>query len=796
MTSVRPHPEADPVMHRVARRMAERDLTQAAAARLIGVGVQTLQKHMSGEHARSDSVRKYENWLEGRGPDLRTFTSLLAQSDEETIDDAERTPPSPPADPLLVVDLFSGCGGLSLGFDLLDEGRWFRTTMALDSEPAPIRVLNRNVAKAGGTKPPGHVVDLTEFGNEAEFLTYYVLNAVLPDEVERPREALDQLHGGAFRTFLRDVAAADTAFLDDLREVRATTGWKDALTSLDRSCLQQTSVLGFHRSLRLPRPSLREPVLGRLLWHDPDARAAPEVLEDPDAKVVRRFERRWDGEVQALRARSDGNGPGQLKASARRIAAFTDFLDEPAMTNVRRAWAIWQARRTAARSKIFDDSQYETAIRGLYEDRCRVSVLVGGPPCQGFSRIGRGKIRSLLDVKVHVQGDEEAGDARNLLFRQYVMVLDALRPDVFLFENVQHFQSTVKVNDVSFEAADVLSEAIAGLSEGEARYDVHSRVVDASRHGIPQMRRRFFMAGVRDARSESDAVSCLELPARPTAVLGQALAGLPDPVLLGGEIDGPEAMKRRRQATADSSADHPFDRWIAAVPVHASASDGTRGFDAHVARASRTDDAELFALMGPGKRWMDYRSDASATIRTLSRLLQALASARPDDLARIVGPLSEDPDVPQSADELKELAARVDGSLPLRLLMEQISDRIEAPHHLLMPNYLKKRDGNHGDWLARMDAARPSKTMVSHMGKDTYGYVHPAAPRTISVREAARVQTFPDWFEFGQASLTDAFKMIGNAVPPMLSHEIALCVAEILETRRTSEMEDGVRAAS
>jgi site-specific DNA-cytosine methylase len=82
-----------------------------------------------------------------------------------------------------------------------------------------------------------------------------------------------------------------------------------------------------------------------------------------------------------------------------------------------------------------------------------------------------------------------------------------------------------------------------------------------------------------------------------------------------------------------------------------------------------------------------------------------------------------------------------------------------------------------------MDATRPAKTMVSHMGKDTYGYVHPAAPRTISVREAARVQTFPDWFAFGEAALTDAFKMVGNAVPPLLSHGIAARVATVLAAR-------------
>jgi len=55
---------------------------------------------------------------------------------------------------------------------------------------------------------------------------------------------------------------------------------------------------------------------------------------------------------------------------------------------------------------------------------------------------------------------------------------------------------------------------------------------------------------------------------------------------------------------------------------------------------------------------------------------------------------------------------------------------------------LAKGVDNHGDWLERLSPERPSKTIVAHIGKDTYGYVHPYQPRALSVREAARVQSF------------------------------------------------------
>jgi site-specific DNA-cytosine methylase len=123
---------------------------------------------------------------------------------------------------------------------------------------------------------------------------------------------------------------------------------------------------------------------------------------------------------------------------------------------------------------------------------------------------------------------------------------------------------------------------------------------------------------------------------------------------------------------------------------------------------------------------------------------------------------------------ISDLAKAADGSLALRLLLETLPTQPgELGHHLLTENYLSKRDGNHGDWLARLNADRPTKTMTSHMGKDTYSYVHPFEARTLSVREAARAQSFPDWFSFGSVSLVDGFRVIGNAVPPLLSNQIA-----------------------
>ena len=80
-----------------------------------------------------------------------------------------------------------------------------------------------------------------------------------------------------------------------------------------------------------------------------------------------------------------------------------------------------------------------------------------------------------------------------------------------------------------------------------------------------------------------------------------------------------------------------------------------------------------------------------------------------------------------------------------------------------------------GDKMRRIRGDEPAPTMVAHLAKDGYMFVHPDEHRTISVREAARFQSFPDCFDFsagGVNSISDQFRQIGNAVPPLLSEAL------------------------
>ena len=75
------------------------------------------------------------------------------------------------------------------------------------------------------------------------------------------------------------------------------------------------------------------------------------------------------------------------------------------------------------------------------------------------------------------------------------------------------------------------------------------------------------------------------------------------------------------------------------------------------------------------------------------------------------------------------------------------------------------------DKMRRINPDEPSPTIVAHLQKDGYMFIHPEHNRSITVREAARFQSFPDSFEF-MGSMTSQFRQVGNAVPPILAMKL------------------------
>lgn len=287
-----------------------------------------------------------------------------------------------------------------------------------------------------------------------------------------------------------------------------------------------------------------------------------------------------------------------------------------------------------------------------------VDLVAGGVPCQPFSRAGRSKIRDLVRA-----GRRQAVDPRTKLWQSFVRVVEVLRPRAVLLENVPDL--------AVWDDGAVLTGFRESLRQ--LGYSTSARPIDAFDFCVPQHRARLFVVGLRSGREFTwpqprgrctlrDAIG--DLPPVPPATRSETMT-----------YDGPrtELQGRLRRDVGVEAAGLVHD---------------------HITRDVRPDDAEAFALLGPGQGYAD---------------------------------------------------------LPERLRRYR-ADIFKDKYHRLS-----------WDDLCR--------SITAHISRDAYWYIHPDQDRTLSIREAARVQTFPDWFRFaGQP--THRLRQIGNAVPPLLAEAI------------------------
>ena len=115
--------------------------------------------------------------------------------------------------------------------------------------------------------------------------------------------------------------------------------------------------------------------------------------------------------------------------------------------------------------------------------------------------------------------------------------------------------------------------------------------------------------------------------------------------------------------------------------------------------------------------------------------------------------------------------------------MRHFVEKLGVRKWIMYPSKSESGEGKFVDKFRRMKWDEPSPTIMAHLAKDGYMFIHPWLNRTISVREAARLQSFPDSFDFqkgGGNSKSDMFRQVGNAVPPLLAKAIGETIMEAL----------------
>jgi len=447
---------------------------------------------------------------------------------------------------------------------------------------------------------------------------------------------------------------------------------------------------------------------------------------------------------------------------------YIDFLneggEEPDWADLYpREWALaeqetlnltlGEAETTAALDKRIAE------IRKRRGDRI---ILIGGPPCQAYSLAGRGRKPSELGYVAH---DEN----RHLLYQEYINVLRKLRPAAFVMENVKGMLSSSIEKRKVFDLVTEDLRSGGGTAEYElfplsGSTDLHGYaqpkvfVVAAEDHGVPQARHRVIIVGVRrDLISDVDGFEPPRLAgvARRTTVR-DVLSEMP-PLrsgisARGGYVD--DVMNWKRTVALGASK-------IAAM------SHGLQG------QAAGNFDKALGTVDRSKKITVEKRK--GTTGGTL------LPETCPEDLRTWL----EDDRLDSLS--LHETRGHMVGDLERYLFASSWATATGASPKAkdfpdeLAPRHDNWKSGKFNDRFRVQPWDLPSSTVTCHLSKDGHYFIHPdpAQCRSMTVREAARLQTFPDNYHF-KGNRTQQYVQVGNAVPPFLAWKIATALHPVL----------------
>ncbi|WP_214071827.1 DNA cytosine methyltransferase [Mucilaginibacter sp. dw_454] len=381
----------------------------------------------------------------------------------------------------------------------------------------------------------------------------------------------------------------------------------------------------------------------------------------------------------------------------------------------------------------------------------QIDVIIGGPPCQAFTRIGRAKLRE-------INADAEAflNDSRSQLYKRYLEYVRELRPMAILMENVPDMLNYGGANIAEFVCHDL------------EQYGYHCKytLLNTAFFGLPQMRERMFLIAVHNTFQGEitfpEPTRYIELPRGYNGSRNVALKHI--------DLNNPGHFENL-QLNAGLPAPVSAQGALSDLPVITQHLTGKmkRGI-----KKLNTDSA--YSLAEPAneyqrlmRNWPGYTAGTGVTA-SVTRILP-----RDYQIFRIMEPGDQYPQAIERAEAL--LAAKL---LEMNITAESDPETYKQIRKSIIPPYDAGKFPN--KWR-KMESDQPSRTLMAHLGKDCYSHIHYDSDqaRTITVREAARLQSFPDGFEFSGA-MNAAFRQIGNAVPPLMAEKLADKIINLIRT--------------
>jgi DNA (cytosine-5)-methyltransferase 1 len=378
------------------------------------------------------------------------------------------------------------------------------------------------------------------------------------------------------------------------------------------------------------------------------------------------------------------------------------------------------------------------------------TVLIGGPPCQAYSLVGRSRNMGISDYT-------PSKDKRHYLYREYIRIIDRLRPAAFVMENVKGILSSRVEDELIFHRVIEDLEGAGGgyvLVPLAAPSDSRSFVVRAEHFGIPQRRHRVIVVGIRSDFADRTGMTWGDdtplvrhaglLTVRDAiedlAPLRSGLSRMPDGAAVWKAVQL-EAIQHAAEASLSSGAPWAYLVGRALVRNQAEATQQNE-----LPRSSTRTSTPKNSWLA---RWLsDGRLTALPNHETRGHMAPDLV--RYAFAAAFVGLMGRSPKAAEYPDEL-------------------------------VPKHRNWSTGKFADRFRVQGWDAPSTTVTSHISKDGHYFIHPdpVQCRSLTVREAARLQTFPDNYMF-LGNRTEQFIQVGNAVPPLLATQIAGAVSGLL----------------
>lgn len=413
------------------------------------------------------------------------------------------------------------------------------------------------------------------------------------------------------------------------------------------------------------------------------------------------------------------------------------------------------------------DSKLQPYLESIQANAAGRTVVIGGPPCQAYSVVGRARNKGKANYKPEK-------DKRHFLYRDYIKILEKLRPAAFVMENVKGMLSSSVGGQAIFKRILGDLDAIGGDARTYELYAFESGpngfgvlkptreprdfLIKAEQFEVPQARHRIIIVGVRrdfvpDPGDHKPASSAPE-----------------------GRVAVSEVLRNLPPLRSGISRRDTLDDWTAAM---------ARSVAKVIEATSSKREKNLRKVHQRSRYWAKKIAKGEYPIARTDSSMGGVSEDCPQRLANwILDPKLTKLQGHSSRGHMESDLARYFFASVFAEVCRRSPVAREYPA-ALAPSHKNWHTGIFSDRFRVQLWATPSTTITSHISKDGHYFIHPdpIQCRALTVREAARLQTFPDNYRF-LGNQTQQYEQVGNAVPPFLARQIGEALFALLGQNR------------